>query len=90
MPFLQERRLEGAGERVRGWIKSEMEVVVSTKEALKSKEHLITDRKELAAKLQKMKADMRRTMAQEEMKQVCVRGGLFQWSYLTVSFSSDY
>ena len=29
------------GERVRGWVSSELEVVVSAKEALKSKENLI-------------------------------------------------
>jgi len=49
---------------VRGWLSSELEVVVSAKEAEKSKDLLITDRKELTAELTKLKAAMRRTQSQ--------------------------
>merc|ERR1719186_963242 len=63
------KRLEGAGDRVRGWIKSEIEVVVSTKEAESTKEQLISDRKSLASKIGKLKTDMRRTMNQEELEE---------------------
>ena len=47
--------LIGSGDRVRGWVSSELDVVVSVKEALKSKEQLIKDRKEMNLELQKMK-----------------------------------
>jgi hypothetical protein len=46
---------------VRGWLSSELDVVVSAKEAEKSKDHLIADRKELTAELAKLKTAMRRT-----------------------------
>jgi len=62
------KRLEGAGDRVRGWIKSEIEVVVSTKEAETTKDQLIADRKSLASQLQKLKAEMRKTMNQDELE----------------------
>jgi hypothetical protein len=52
------------GERVRGWLSSELDVVVSVKEAEKSKEQLIADRKELTSELAKLKAAMRRTKSQ--------------------------
>ena len=56
------------GERVRGWLSSELEVVVSAKEAEKTKDHLIADRKEFTAELTKLKTAMRRTQSQEERK----------------------
>jgi len=64
-----DKTLTGAGERVRGWISSELEVVVSAKEALKSKEQLIKDRKDLNLELQKLKQSTRKTMSLEEQKE---------------------
>merc|ERR1719239_886419 len=64
-----DKTLAGSGERVRGWISSELEVVVSAKEALKSKEQLIRDRKELNQELQRIKQGTRRTMSQDERKE---------------------
>ena len=49
---------------MRGWLSSELDVVVSVKEASKSKEQLICDRKELTAELAKLRAAMRRTKSQ--------------------------
>ncbi len=49
---------------MRGWLSSELDVVVSAKEAEKSKDHLIADRKELTAELAKLKTAMRRTQSQ--------------------------
>jgi chromosome segregation ATPase len=43
-----------------------LDVVVSAKEAEKSKDQLILDRKELTAELSKLKTSMRRTQSQEE------------------------
>jgi len=64
-----DKTLIGSGDRVRGWVSSELDVVVSVKEALKSKEQLIKDRKEMNLELQKMKQATRRTMTQEERKE---------------------
>jgi len=61
-----DKTLVGSGERVRGWVSSELEVVVSAKEATKTKEQLIRDRKELNLELQKMKQSTRRTMTTDE------------------------
>ena len=60
------------GERVRGWLSSELDVVVSVKEAEKSKEQLIGDRKELTAELAKLRAAMRRTKSQVQYRHVMV------------------
>merc|ERR1712155_326808 len=46
--------LTGSGERVRGWISSEVDVVVSVKEAEMSKEQLIKERKVMVEELNKL------------------------------------
>ena len=56
----------GAGERVRGWVKTEMDVVVSAKEAEQARQQLIKERKTLAEEIQKLKVECRRTMAHQE------------------------
>merc|ERR1719187_2429667 len=64
-----DKTLVGSGERVRGWVSSELEVVVSAKEAFKTKEQLLKDRKELNLELQKTKQNSRRTMTAEERQE---------------------
>merc|ERR1719158_1688953 len=61
--------LTGAGERVRGWVKTEMDVVVSAKEAEQAREQLIKERKTLAEEIQKLKVESRRTMTSQEMEE---------------------
>ena len=50
----------GAGERVRGWVKTEMDVVVSAKEAEQARQQLIKERETLAEKIQKLKVPFKR------------------------------
>ena len=59
--------LEGAGKRVRTWINEEVDVVVSVKEAVQSREQLLEDRKTLMQELNALKKCMRDTMTQQEM-----------------------
>ena len=59
----------GAGERVRSWVKTEMDVVVSAKEAEQAREQLIKERKTLAEEVQKLKVESRRTMTSLEMEE---------------------
>ncbi len=61
------RTLVGAGERVRTWIKDEIEMVMSVREAAQSKETLMNDRKTLSKELNDMKKELRDTMNQEQM-----------------------
>ena len=61
--------LTGAGERVRGWVKTEMDVVVSAKEAEQARQQLIKERKTLAEEMQKLKVESRRTMNSQEMEE---------------------
>jgi len=62
--------LTGAGERVRGWISSEVDVIVSVKEAEMSKEQLIKERKEMSEELNKLKLELRRTLSDQERNEV--------------------
>merc|ERR1719220_1979353 len=62
--------LTGAGERVRGWISSEVDVIVSVKEAEMSKEQLIKERKEMSEELNKLKLELRRTLSDQERDEV--------------------
>ena len=61
--------LTGAGERVRSWVKTEVEVVVSAKEAEVARQQLIKERKALAEEMNKLKVDTRRTMTATEMEE---------------------
>ena len=61
--------LSGAGDRVRGWVKTEMDVVVSAKEAEQARQQLIKERKTLAEEMQKLKVESRRTMNSQEMEE---------------------
>merc|ERR1712013_487587 len=65
--------LTGAGERVRGWVKTEMDVVVSAKEAELARQQLIKERKTLAEEIQKLKVECRRTMTHQEMKETSTK-----------------
>lgn len=65
--------LTGAGERVRGWISSEVDVVVSVKEAEMSKEQLMKERKVMSEELTKLKAELRRTLSDQERDEVQVK-----------------
>ena len=65
--------LTGAGERVRGWITSEVDVVVSAKEAEMSKEQLMRERKAMSEELGKLKAELRKTLSEQERDEVQVR-----------------
>merc|ERR1719312_1585376 len=47
--------LVGAGDRVREWVSSEVDLVVTAKEAEKSKEHLLKERKVLTEELNKLR-----------------------------------
>ena len=61
--------MTGAGDRVRGWVKTEMDVVVSAKEAEQARQQLIKERKTLAEEMQKLKVESRRTMNSQEMEE---------------------
>ena len=65
--------LTGAGERVRGWITSEVDVVVSVKEAEMSKEQLMKERKAMSEELGKLKAELRKTLSEQERDDVQVK-----------------
>merc|ERR1719410_3315955 len=65
--------LTGSGERVRGWISSEVDVVVSVKEAEMSKEQLIKERKVMVEELNKLKQELRRTLSDQERNDVQVK-----------------
>jgi len=65
--------LTGAGERVRGWVKTEMDVVVSAKEAEQARQQLIKERKTLAEEIQKLKVECRRTMTHQEMEETSTK-----------------
>merc|ERR1719233_487936 len=60
--------LSGAGERVRGWLSSEMELEVTAKEAEKSKVQLIKERKSMTEELNKLKQELRRTTTTKELR----------------------
>merc|ERR1711936_960206 len=61
--------LSGAGERVRGWLSSEMELEVTAKEAEKSKGQLIKERKSMTEELNKLKQELRRTTTTQEREE---------------------
>merc|ERR1719284_1555898 len=65
--------LTGAGERVRGWVKTEMDVVVSAQEAEQARQQLIKERKTLAEEIQKLKVECRRTMTHQEMEETSTK-----------------
>jgi len=65
--------LSGSGERVRGWISSEVDVIVSVKEAEMSKEQLIKERKSMNEELNKLKSELRRTLSEQERNDVQVK-----------------
>ena len=65
--------LTGAGDRVRGWVKTEMDVVVSAKEAEQARQQLIKERKILAEEMQKLKVESRRTMTSQEMEETSTK-----------------
>jgi kinesin family protein 4/21/27 len=62
--------LAGAGERIRGWINEELEVVSGVRAAEHSRDLLINDRKLLGKQLEDMKRKMRETMGGQEMEDV--------------------
>jgi len=68
-----DKNLAGSGDRVRNWISSELDVVVSEKEAHAAKENLIKDRKELNQELQKLKQSRRKTLNDQERKDIDAR-----------------
>jgi kinesin family protein 4/21/27 len=59
--------MAGAGERVRNWLNEELDVVISVKEAVQSREQLLNDRKTLTKELNQIKKGMRETMSGEDM-----------------------
>jgi len=61
--------LSGAGERVRGWLSSEVEFEVTSKEAEKSKVQLIKERKVMTEELNKLRQDLRRTTTAQEREE---------------------
>ena len=65
--------LTGSGERVRGWISSEVDVVVSVKEAEMSKDQLIKERKMMCDEMNKLKQELRRTLSEQERNEVQVK-----------------
>jgi len=65
--------LTGAGERVRGWLSSEVELEVTAKEAEKSKVQLIKERKAMTEELNKLKQLLRRTTTAQEREEAQVR-----------------
>ena len=62
--------LVGAGDRVRGWLNTEMELVVSSKEAQITKEGLIQERKVMQEKMNKLSQEMRRTLTESEREEI--------------------
>ena len=65
--------LAGSGERVRGWISSEVDVVVSVKEAEMSKEQLIKERKSMTEEMTKLKTELRKTLSEQERNTIQVK-----------------
>jgi len=65
--------LTGAGERVRGWLSSEVELVVTAKEAEKSKVQLIKERKSMTEELNKLRQELRRTTTAQEREEAQAR-----------------
>merc|ERR1719474_504556 len=65
--------LSGSGDRVRGWISSEVDVVVSVKEAEMSKEQLIRERKIMSEEMDKLKQELRKTLSEQERNDVQVK-----------------
>ena len=65
--------LTGAGERVRGWVKDEMDVVVSYKEADQARQQLIKERKACSEEMAKLRVDTRRTMTSQELEETSGR-----------------
>ncbi|TRY68349.1 hypothetical protein TCAL_03053 [Tigriopus californicus] len=59
--------LAGAGDRVRTLINEDLDVVVSVKEATKSREQLLNDRKTITKQLNDIKKDMRGTMNTQDI-----------------------
>lgn len=59
--------LAGAGDRVRNLINEDLDVVVSVKEATKSREQLLSDRKTITKQLNDIKKGMRGTMNTEDI-----------------------
>jgi len=70
--------LTGAGERVRGWLSSEVELVVTSKEAEKSKVQLIKERKSMTEELNKLRQELRRTTTAQEREEAQGRQGKLQ------------
>merc|ERR1712029_1061461 len=68
----------GSGDRVRGWISSEVDVVVSVKEAEMSKEQLIRERKIMSEEMAKLKQELRKTLSEQERNDVQVKRDEFQ------------
>jgi len=65
--------LTGAGERVRGWVKDELDVVVSYKEAEQARQQLIKERKACSEEMAKLRVDTRRTMTSQELEETSGR-----------------
>lgn len=59
----------GAGERMRNWITEQLEVVVSVKEAVKTRQQMMSDRKTLTKQLNDVKKTMRETLTREEIEE---------------------
>ena len=54
-------------------MKTEMDVVVSAKEAEQARQQLIKERKTLAEEIQKLKVECRRTMTHQEMEETSTK-----------------
>merc|ERR1719420_53701 len=65
--------LSGVGERVRGWLSSEVELEVTAKEAEKSKVQLIKERKNMTEELNKLKQELRRTTTTQEREEATAK-----------------
>merc|ERR1712142_1270616 len=65
--------LAGAGERVRGWLSSEVELVVTAKEASNSKDHLIRERKLMTEEFNRLRQEARRTCTAQEREESSVK-----------------
>merc|ERR1719186_467206 len=61
--------LTGSGDRVRGWLSSEVDVVVTSKEAEKSKVQLIKERKLMTEELNQLRQELRRTTTSQEREE---------------------
>merc|ERR1719508_693148 len=59
----------GSGDRVRGWLSSEVDVVVTSKEAEKSKVQLIKERKLMTEELNQLRQELRRTTTSQEREE---------------------